>query len=155
MQIRNNYQIEWQTRNKYGIPVEQGTGIFNGDMGIIRELNLFSEEMEVEFDEGRMVRYSFKQADELELAYAITVHKSQGGEYPCVILVLLKCHYMMLRRNLLYTAMTRAKKLLILVAERQAVEIALSNNRREMRYSLLGQRLRKLYDRQKNGGSCS
>lgn len=130
--------------------------VFNGDVGFIGSIDSENHKFHCAFDNGeRKVEYAFDEADQLSHAYAITVHKSQGGEYPCVILVLLKCHYMMLRRNLLYTAMTRAKKLLILVAERQAVEIALSNNRREMRYSLLGQRLRKLYDRQKNGGSCS
>ena len=130
--------------------------IFNGDVGFIENIDNENHKFLCAFDNGeRKVEYSFDEADQLSHAYAITVHKSQGGEYPCVILVLLKCHYMMLRRNLLYTAMTRAKKLLILVAERQAVEIALSNNRREMRYSLLGQRLRKLYDRQKNDGSGS
>ena len=126
--------------------------VFNGDVGFIETIDSENHKFHCSFDNGeRKVEYAFDEADQLSHAYAITVHKSQGGEYPCVILVLLKCHYMMLRRNLLYTAMTRAKKLLILVADRQAVEIALSNNRREKRYSRLGERLRELYDRQKNG----
>ena len=86
MQIKNNYQIEWETRNRYGIPVDSGAGVFNGDIGIIREINTFAEELTVEFDEGKMVDYSFKQLEELELAYAITIHKSQGSEYPAVVI---------------------------------------------------------------------
>lgn len=86
MQIKNNYQIEWETRNRYGIPVDSGAGVFNGDIGIIREINTFAEELTVEFDEGKVVDYSFKQLEELELAYAITIHKSQGSEYPAVVI---------------------------------------------------------------------
>lgn len=86
MQIKNNYNIEWEVRNKYGIPMDKGTGVYNGDMGIIREINTFAELVTVEFDEGRMVDYSFKQLEELELAYAITIHKSQGSEYPAVVI---------------------------------------------------------------------
>ena len=86
MQIRNNYQIEWEVRSRYGILSDSGTGVFNGDMGIVKEILPFSEQMTVEFDEGRCVTYSFKQLDELELAYAITIHKAQGSEYPAVLL---------------------------------------------------------------------
>ncbi len=86
MQIKNNYQMEWEIRGRHGIPVDGGTGVFNGDMGIIREINHFAEALTVEFDEGKMVEYSFKQLEELELAYAITIHKSQGSEYPAVII---------------------------------------------------------------------
>ena len=96
MQIKNNYQMEWEVRSRYGIPVEQGVGVFNGDMGIVRQVNLFSEQMEVEFDEGRMVTYTFSQAEELELAYAITIHKSQGSEYPAVVIPLLSVRFMRL-----------------------------------------------------------
>ena len=85
MQIKNNYQMEWELRNRYGVPVDKGSGVFNGDVGIIREINTFAELMTVEFDEGKMVEYSFKQLEELELAYAITIHKSQGSEYPAVV----------------------------------------------------------------------
>ena len=120
--------------------------VFNGDVGIIEKIDAENRKFHCSFDNGeRSVEYAFDETDQLSHAYAITVHKSQGGEYPCVILSLLKCHYMMLRRNLLYTAMTRAKKLLILVADPQAVEIAISNNRRERRYSLLCKRLRELH----------
>lgn len=119
--------------------------VFNGDVGFVDSIDQEERKFICSFDNGeRKVEYSFDEADQLSHAYAITVHKSQGGEYPCVILPLLKCHYMMLKRNLLYTGMTRAKKLLILVADREAVEIALSNNRRERRFSLLCERLRSL-----------
>jgi exodeoxyribonuclease V alpha subunit len=119
--------------------------VFNGDVGIIEKIDAENRKFTCSFDNGeRSVEYAFDETDQLSHAYAITVHKSQGGEYPCVILSLLKCHYMMLRRNLLYTAMTRAKKLLILVADPQAVEIAISNNRKERRYSLLGERMKAL-----------
>ena len=89
MQTRNNYQLEWEIRTKYGLSVDKGTGVFNGDMGIVREINDFAETMTVEFDEGRMVEYPYKLLDELELAYAITIHKSQGSEYPAVVIPLL------------------------------------------------------------------
>lgn len=125
--------------------------VFNGDVGIIEKIDSENRKFFCAFDNGeRSVEYAFDETDQLSHAYAITVHKSQGGEYPCVILSLLKCHYMMLRRNLLYTAMTRAKKLLVLVADRQAVEIAISNNRRERRYSLLSKRLKELLSKQNN-----
>ena len=88
MQIKNNYQLEWEITDSYGIPVEKGVGVFNGDMGVVREINFFAEQMTVEFDEGRKITYPFAQLDELELAYAITVHKSQGSEYPAVVMPL-------------------------------------------------------------------
>ncbi len=110
MQIKNNYQIEWEIQDKYHIPVDKGVGVFNGDTGIIKEINTFAQTLTVEFDEGRRVDYPFGQLDELELAYAITIHKSQGSEYPAVILPLLSGPKMLFNRNLLYTAVTRAKK---------------------------------------------
>ncbi|MEE0713079.1 MAG: ATP-dependent RecD-like DNA helicase, partial [Blautia sp.] len=104
MQIKNNYQLEWEIRGLYGIPVEKGVGVFNGDTGIIKEINTFAETITVEFDERRFVEYSFKQLEELELAYAITIHKAQGSEYPAVIIPLLAGPKMLMNRNLLYTA---------------------------------------------------
>lgn len=101
MQTRNNYQLEWEIRTKYGLSVDKGTGVFNGDMGIVREINDFAETMTVEFDEGRMVEYPYKLLDELELAYAITIHKSQGSEYPAVVIPLLSGPSMLMNRNLL------------------------------------------------------
>lgn len=115
MQTRNNYQLEWEIRTKYGLSVDKGTGVFNGDMGIVREINDFAETMTVEFDEGRMVEYPYKLLDELELAYAITIHKSQGSEYPAVVIPLLSGPSMLMNRNLLYTAVTRARKCVTLV----------------------------------------
>lgn len=117
MQIKNNYQMEWEVRNKYGIPMDKGSGIFNGDTGIIREINLFTEELTVEFDEGKMVEYSFKQLEELELAYAITIHKSQGSEYPAVIIPVHSGPRMLMTRNLLYTAVTMARTCVCLVGQ--------------------------------------
>ena len=110
MQIKNNYQMEWEVRGKYGIPVDEGVGVFNGDTGILKEINEFAETATVEFEDGRFAEYSFKQLEELELAYAITIHKSQGSEYPAVILPLLSGPKMLMNRNLLYTGVTRARK---------------------------------------------
>ena len=110
MQIRNNYQLEWEVRGRYGIPVDKGVGVFNGDTGIIRMINEFAELAEVEFEDGRYAQYTFKQLDELELAYAVTIHKSQGSEYPAVIIPILSGPRMLMNRNLLYTAVTRARK---------------------------------------------
>ena len=101
MQIKNNYQLEWEISTKFGLTVDKGMGIFNGDMGIITEINDFAETMTVEFDEGRKVEYSFKLLDELELAYAITIHKSQGSEFPAVVIPLLNGPDMLMNRNLL------------------------------------------------------
>ena len=104
MQIRNNYQMEWEIRGRYGIPIEKGIGIFNGDTGILRTINEFAETAEVEFEDGRWAEYSFKQLEELELAYAITIHKSQGSEYPAVVIPILSGPKMLLNRNLLFSA---------------------------------------------------
>ena len=115
MQVRNNYQLEWEIRGRYGIPIEKGVGVFNGDTGIIKTINEFAETAEVEFEDGRWAEYSFKQLDELELAYAVTIHKSQGSEYPAVIIPLLSGPRMLMNRNLLYTAVTRARKCVTVV----------------------------------------
>ncbi len=144
MQIRNNYQLEWEVRGRYRIAVDQGTGIFNGDMGIIREINLFTEEFEVEFDENRMVTYSFKQADELELAYAVTVHKSQGSEYPAVVIPLLSGPEMLMNRNLIYTAVTRAKTCVCIVGPVETFQHMADNTKEQRRYSGLDRCLREI-----------
>lgn len=135
MQIKNNYQLEWEIRSKYGLAIDRGTGIFNGDMGIICHIDAYQELVTVEFEESRMVEYSFKQLDELELAYAITVHKSQGSEYPAVVIPLLSGPRMLLNRNLLYTAITRAKKCVTLVGNDVTFQEMIANVSEQKRYT--------------------
>lgn len=142
MQIRNNYQLEWEIRTKFGLSVDKGTGVFNGDMGIIREINEFAETMTVEFEEGRTAEYPFKLIDELELAYAITIHKSQGSEYPAVVIPLLSGPAMLMNRNLIYTAVTRARKCVTLVGDETAFARMVQNTSQQKRYSGLCERLR-------------
>ena len=141
MQIKNNYQLAWEVRNRYGIPVDKGEGVFNGDMGVIRQVNAFSETLEVEFDEGRMVEYSFKQLEELELAYAITIHKSQGSEYPAVVIPIYSGPRMLMTRNLIYTAVTRAKKCVCLVGLPEMFQFMVENEMEQKRYSGLKDRI--------------
>lgn len=137
MQIKNNYQLEWEITDRYGIPIEKGVGVFNGDMGVVREINFFAEQMTVEFDEGRRIVYPFNQLEELELAYAITVHKSQGSEYPAVVMPLLTGPKMLFNRNILYTAVTRAKKCVAIVGSEQTVARMIQNESEQTRYSSL------------------
>lgn len=137
MQIKNNYQLEWEITDRYNIPVEKGVGVFNGDMGVVREINFFAEQLTVEFDEGRKITYPFNQLDELELAYAVTVHKSQGSEYPAVVMPLLTGPRMLFNRNILYTAVTRAKKCVAIVGSEQTVNQMIQNERQQKRYSAL------------------
>ena len=145
MQIKNNYQIEWEIRGLYGIPVEKGVGVFNGDTGILREINTFAETLTVEFDERKFVEYSFKQLDELELAYAITIHKAQGSEYPAVIIPLLGGPKMLMNRNLLYTAVTRARKCVTLVGDEKTFEEMENNRMEQSRYTTLDLRIKETY----------
>lgn len=145
MQIKNNYQIEWEVRGLYGIPVEKGVGVFNGDTGILREINTFAETVTVEFDERRFVEYSFKQLDELELAYAITIHKAQGSEYPAVIIPLLGGPKMLMNRNLLYTAVTRARRCVALVGDEKTFEEMENNRMEQSRYTTLDLRIKETY----------
>uniref|UniRef100_UPI0040386A3B SF1B family DNA helicase RecD2 n=1 Tax=Roseburia inulinivorans TaxID=360807 RepID=UPI0040386A3B len=142
MQTKNNYQLEWEIRTKFGLTVDKGMGIFNGDMGIITEINDFAETMTVEFDEGRKVEYSYKLLDELELAYAITIHKSQGSEYPAVVIPLLSGPSMLMNRNLLYTAVTRARKCVTLVGNDAPFNQMIQNTSQQKRYSGLCDRIR-------------
>lgn len=144
MQIKNNYQMEWEVRNKYGIPMDAGMGVFNGDMGIIREINLFTENLTVEFDEGKMVEYSFKQLEELELAYAITIHKSQGSEYPAVIIPVHSGPKMLMTRNLIYTAVTRARTCVCLVGLPEMFRTMAANQMEQKRYSGLKERIEEI-----------
>ena len=141
MQIKNNYQLEWEIRSKYGLCIDKGTGVFNGDTGIIEEINDFAETVTVCFDEGRMVEYPFKLLEELELAYAVTIHKSQGSEYPAVVIPLLSGPRMLMNRNLLYTAVTRAKKCVTIVGNDTTFEQMIANNSQLKRYSGLCDRL--------------
>jgi exodeoxyribonuclease V alpha subunit len=124
MQVRNNYDKE----------------VFNGDIGRIRRIDREEGEVLVEFD-GRSVSYDFSELEELIHAYAISIHKSQGSEYPAVVFPLLTQHFMMLQRNLLYTAVTRARKLVVIVGSKKALAIALKNNRMQSRFTLLKERL--------------
>ena len=141
MQIKNNYQLEWEIRTKYGLSIDKGTGIFNGDMGIIEQINEYAETMQISFDDGKMVEYPFKLLEELELAYAVTIHKSQGSEYPAVVIPLLSGPRMLLNRNLLYTAVTRAKKCVTLVGNDETFNQMIQNNIQQRRYSGLKDRL--------------
>ena len=141
MQIKNNYQLEWEIRSKYGLCIDKGTGVFNGDTGIIEEINYFAETLTVSFDEGRMVEYPFKLLEELELAYAITIHKSQGSEYPAVVIPLFQGPRMLMNRNLIYTAVTRAKKCVTIVGDDEVFAAMVKNNSQLKRYSGLYDRL--------------
>lgn len=144
MQIRNNYQMEWEVRGRYGIPVDKGVGVFNGDTGILVKINEFAEMAEIEFEDGRIAEYTFKQLEELELAYAITIHKSQGSEYPAVVMPILSGPRMLLNRNLLYTAVTRAKKCVTIVGSEETFEEMIRNEKQQRRFSSLDVRLREL-----------
>ena len=123
MQIKNNYQMEWEIRSEFNTLVDNGTGVFNGDVGIIKSINNFAEIVTVEFDEGKTVEYKFSQLDELELAYAITIHKSQGSEYPAIVMPIFMGPKMLMNRNLLYTAVTRAKKCVTIVGSSNMVQL--------------------------------
>ncbi len=146
MQTKNNYQLEWEVRSRYGIATDRGLGVFNGDMGVIREINAYAETVTVEFDEGRMVEYGVKDMDNLELAYAVTIHKSQGSEYPAVVIPLLKGPMMLMNRNLLYTAVTRAKKCVALVGDENTFEFMVRNEKCQRRYSGLCEEIKRTND---------
>ncbi len=141
MQIKNNYQIAWEVRTKHGVAVDQGMGVFNGDVGCITEVDLYGGTLDVEYDEHRKVTYPFESTDELELAYAITVHKSQGSEYPAVILPLLPGPRLLYNRNLLYTAVTRAKKCLTIVGSESVFQEMIRNKSEQNRYTSLAERI--------------
>ena len=142
MQIKNNYQIEWEIKKgRYGIVVDHGQGIFNGDMGTIREINEFANILTIEFDEGHFVDYPFSNIEELELAYAVTIHKSQGSEYPAVILPLLTGPRMLFSRNLLYTAVTRARKCVMILGSEETVRGMIENVTQQLRYTSLDERI--------------
>lgn len=142
MQVKNNYQMEWEIRSRYGLTIDKGTGVFNGDMGKIRSIDDYQEIVTVEFEEGRMADYPFKQLEELELAYAITIHKSQGSEYPAVVIPLLTGPRMLMNRNLLYTAVTRAKRCVTLVGNDSTFQGMVGNASEQKRYTGLKVRIK-------------
>ena len=145
MQIRNDYQLAWEIRGKYGIAAQTGEGVFNGDTGRVLEIHEATETMTVEYDEHRMVTYSFRQLDELELAYAITVHKAQGSEYPAVVIPLLGVPQMLQTRNLLYTAVTRARSCVVLTGDAQIFRGMVANQTEESRYTTLALRIQEIH----------
>lgn len=144
MQIKNNYQMEWEIVSKYGIPIDKGLGIFNGDTGIVKEINDYSQTMVVEYDEKRRVTYAYAQLDEVELAYAITIHKAQGSEYPAVIMPLLTGPKMLFNRNLLYTGVTRAKRCVTILGSSRMLEEMIANQSEKGRYTGLKERITEL-----------
>lgn len=142
MQVRNNYQIEWKICSKKGTLIDAGTGLYNGDMGIIRNINRFAEEMEIVFDDGKTVHYPFTQTEDLEHAYAVTIHKSQGSEYPAVVLPILTGPRMLLTRNILYTAVTRAISCVTIVGSEDTIRQMIGNANEQKRYTGLCERIR-------------
>lgn len=144
MQMKNNYQIKWQIRGYNHMMIEEGEGVFNGDCGIITEIDNFNKEMTVRFDDEKYVTYPQGNLDELELAYAITIHKSQGSEYPAVVLPLLSGPRPLMNRNILYTAVTRGRKCVTIVGSRETVQEMIRNKSEQMRYSSLRDRIREL-----------
>ncbi len=149
MQIKNNYQLEWEVVSRYGIPVDKGMGIFNGDTGIIKEINDYSQTMVVEYDEKRLVTYAYAQLDEIELAYAITIHKSQGSEYPAVVMPILTGPGMLFNRNLLYTGVTRAKKCVTILGSSKMLGVMIENKSERVRYTGLEKRIREMIREQR------
>lgn len=141
MQIKNNYQIKWQKKNRFDDVIDEGTGVFNGDTGIIKQIIEAAEIVYVEYEEGKIVEYGFGDMDEMELAYAITIHKSQGSEYPAVILPIISGPRMLLNRNLLYTAVTRAKKCVTIVGSADTIRKMIQNVNEQKRYSTLCRRI--------------
>jgi exodeoxyribonuclease V alpha subunit len=144
MQIKNNYGIEWEIQSKYNITIDSGTGIYNGDSGIIREISEKNGTMAVEYDEGRRVTYLLAQLDEIELAYAITIHKAQGSEYPAVIMPLLSGPRLLFNRNLLYTGVTRARRLVAILGQRETISEMVENASPARRYTSLCERIKEI-----------
>ena len=141
MQTKNNYKLEWEIRGKYQLVQQKGQGVFNGDMGIVKEINEYASLVTVEFDEGRLVDYRFEEISELELAYAITIHKSQGSEYPAVVIALAGVPGLLTYRNLLYTAVTRAKQCVTILGSRRIVEMMIQGENKQKRYTGLKNRI--------------
>ena len=144
MQIKNNYKIEWAIETKYGQVIDAGEGIFNGDMGIVKSIEHYSETLTVQYEEKKLVRYPFSELDNLELAYAVTVHKSQGSEYPGVIIPLLSGPKQLFHRNLIYTAVTRAKKCVAIVGSDVALQEMILNENSYRRYTSLAEHIEEM-----------
>lgn len=144
MQTKNNYQLEWEVVSKYGIPIDKGLGVFNGDMGTIRQIDEYGQSVTVEYDEGKRVTYPFSAMDEVELAYAVTIHKSQGSEYPAVIMPLLGGPRMLMNRNLLYTGVTRARDCVTILGSAGTVRDMIRNEHEQKRFSGLADRIREI-----------
>jgi exodeoxyribonuclease V alpha subunit len=144
MQVKNNYQLEWEIATKYGLVIDSGIGVFNGDIGRVIEINSYTEKMKVEFEEKKIVEYPFQLLEELELAYAITIHKSQGSEYPAVIIPLLQGPRQLYHRNLIYTAVTRAKKCVTLVGDEFTFQDMIQNTFENNRYTSLAERIQEM-----------
>ncbi|MCH5279842.1 MAG: ATP-dependent RecD-like DNA helicase [Lachnospiraceae bacterium] len=141
MQTKNNYKLEWEIRGKYQLVQQKGQGVFNGDMGIVKEINEYAALVTVEFDEGRLVDYRFEEVSELELAYAITIHKSQGSEYPAVVIALSGVPGLLIYRNLLYTAVTRAKQCVTILGSGRILELMIQGENKQKRYTGLKSRI--------------
>ena len=137
MQIKNNYDIGWTSLAGEGY----GQGVFNGDIGFITHMDMDNKVVTVVYDEDKQVHYTFDQLPDLELAYAVTVHKSQGSEFEAVILPVYPAAPMLMKRNLFYTAVTRAKKLVVLVGMKQAVAAMTANDTENLRFTSLKERL--------------
>ncbi len=146
MQIKNNYQMEWKVQDRYGITVDEGIGIFNGDMGVVKEIDTYNDRLKVLFDEQKLVEYPFDTLEELELSYAITIHKAQGSEYPAVLIPLLQGPRQLYHRNLLYTAVTRAKKCVTIVGSDTVFQDMIANVNEQRRNTSLAERIRELLD---------
>ena len=144
MQMQNNYNIEWHSIN--GNYQEYGEGVFNGDIGIIEDINYTEQKVVINFDEQRIAEYEFDLLEEIEISYAITVHKSQGSEFPVVIIPLLEGPMILFTRNLLYTAVTRAKEMVIIVGSEEMVNKMVNNFREDRKYSALSERIKNYLD---------
>ena len=149
MQTKNNYQLEWEIVSRYGIPVEKGMGVFNGDMGVILEIDDYAQNIVVEIDGNRRVTYPFANMDELELAYAVTIHKSQGSGYPAVIMPLLGGPRMLMNRNLLYTGVTRARDCVTILGSSETIRAMIMNENEQKRFSGLADRICEIIARDK------
>ncbi len=141
MQNKNDYKLDWIIKGMYDIPIETGKGVFNGDIGEVIEIDKLNKKVEVLYDENRYVKYDFTDLDEIELAYAITIHKSQGSEYPAIVIPILDVPRLLSNRNLLYTAITRAKKCVVIVGSEKALNYMIQNKNEVRRQTGLCEKL--------------